>query len=93
VARRAKYGPIHKIYGYPKGDKITDWEGKPIATIVHKTCRKVSPHERGAWISNERCSYTVKAEGRTYVGRGRGDGIHVSLRQRKSLDGARKRRR
>jgi hypothetical protein len=83
----AKHGPIHKIVGYPKGDKITDWEGKPIGTIVRKSCKRVRPHERGAWISNERCSYTVKIDGRHYVGRGRGDGISVSLRQRKTLDG------
>jgi hypothetical protein len=83
----AKYGPAHKISGYPKGDKILTWDGKPLGTLVTKSCKQVSPYERGAWISNLRCSYTFKIDGRTYVGRGRGDGIVVSLRQRKALDG------
>ena len=56
MARRE--GPAHRIFGYPKGDKIMDWHGKEVvAVIVRKRCRRVRPGERGAWISNERCSY------------------------------------
>lgn len=83
MARRAVYGPKHAISGYPKGDELQSWDGKPIGKIVRKSCRKVRPHERGAWISGERCSYVVEINGRRYAGRGRGDGIHVNLRQTK----------
>ena len=70
--------------GYPKGDKILSWDGKTvIGTIVGKSCKRVKPHERGAWISNERCSYRVKIDGVLYVGRGRGEGIAVNLRKAK----------
>jgi len=92
VARRATYGPVHKTAGYPKGDKITDWKGKPIGTIVRKSCKRVRPTERGAWISNERCSYVVKIDDRLYTGRGRGEGIVVNLRQMKNLSGLKGRR-
>jgi hypothetical protein len=72
---------------YPKGDHVQTWGGKNIGRIVSKKCRRVRPGERGAWISNESCSYVVEIDGRRYVGRGRGDGVALSLRQRKSLDG------
>ena len=80
---KSSYGPTHRIGGYPKGDELQSWDGKPIGKIVRKTCRKVRPGERGAWISNERCSYVVDIDGRRYTGRGRGDGIAVNLRQMK----------
>lgn len=83
MARRPTYGPQHAFSGYPKGDEIQDFNGKKIGKIVRRSCKKVRPHERGAWISNERCSYVVEVNGRRYAGRGRGDGIHVNLRQMK----------
>ncbi len=61
-----------------------------IGTIVRKSCSRVRPGERGAWISNERCSYTVKIGGRTYHGRGRGEGMAINLRQSKQLNGRRR---
>lgn len=85
--RGKKHGPIHRVGGYPRGNAITDWEGKPIGKIVSKRCSRVRPHERGAWISSERCSYVVEIGGRRYAGRGRGDGISVSLRQMKGRSG------
>lgn len=66
---------------------MTDWNGKTIGKIVSKSCKRVRPGERGAWISNERCSYVVEIDGRRYVGRGRGDGMAVNLRQTKGLSG------
>jgi hypothetical protein len=68
---------------------MTDWNGKVIGRIISKRCSRVRPGERGAWISNERCSYVVEIDGRRYVGRGRGDGISVNLRQTKALSGRR----
>lgn len=91
MARR-KHGPVHKLVAYPKGNALQTWDGKSIGTITHKKCSRVRPGERGAWISSERCSYTAKIDGRTYIGRGRGDGIAVTLRQRKALDGVSRRR-
>lgn len=69
--------------GYPKGASFTDWHGNTIGKIVRKTCRRVRPGERGAWISNERCSYVVEIDGKRFAGRGRGDGIAVNLRPMK----------
>jgi hypothetical protein len=84
VARRPTYGPQHAISGYPKAGKIMSWDGKEaVGKIVSAKCKKVRPHERGSWISGERCSYVVDVNGRRYAGRGRGDGIHVNLRQMK----------
>lgn len=70
--------------GYPKRMPdgrlaITDWAGKVLGYGSAK-CTKVGPHERGAWISNERCSYRFEIDGKMYHGRGRGDGISVALR-------------
>lgn len=83
MARRAKYGPLHATGGYVKGDEIQTFDGKTIGKIVGKKCRRVRPGERGSWISNERCSYTVQIGGRRYHGRGRGEGMAVNLRQMK----------
>lgn len=83
MARREHYGPVHRTGGYPKGSEFQDWNGNKIGTIVDKRCTRVKPHERGSWISNERCSYVVKIGGSYYAGRGRGDGIAVNLRQMK----------
>ena len=69
--------------GYPKGDSFTDWHGTAIGRIVRKTCKRVRPGERGAWISGERCSYVVEIDGKRFAGRGRGDGINVNLRPMK----------
>jgi hypothetical protein len=86
MAKR-KAGPLHRTGGYPKGNTMTDWEGKPIGKILRKTCKRVRPGERGAWISDERCSYVVEIGGRKYAGRGRGEGMAVSLRQMKGRSG------
>lgn len=96
MARRRREGPVHRIAGYPRGGKLTDWNGNVIGTIVSKRCARVRPGERGSWISNERCSYIASIDGRRYVGRGRGDGINVLFRQKKGeggLGGARRKRR
>ena len=85
--RKRKSGPLHRAYGYPAGDKLTDFEGKTIGKIVNKSCAKVPPHARGGWISSQRCSYTVEIGGRKYTGRGRGEGMGVSLRQMKGRSG------
>jgi hypothetical protein len=83
VARREYYGPTHRTGGYPKGSEFQDWHGEKIGRVVRKSCTRVKPHERGAWISSERCSYVVDIDGRLYTGRGRGDGMAVNLRQMK----------
>jgi hypothetical protein len=62
---------------------ITDWHGKVLGYGKGK-CKKISPHERGAWISSERCSYHFEVGGRWYSGRGRGDGVAVTLRPMKT---------
>lgn len=87
MARRRKVGPIHRTGGYAKGNTVIDFNGKVIGRIVSKKCSRVRPNERGAWISNERCSYVVEINGRRYVGRGRGEGMAVNLRQSKALNG------
>jgi hypothetical protein len=66
---------------------MTDWHGNVIGRIISKSCKRVRPHERGAWISGERCSYVVEIDGRRYTGRGRGEGVSVSLRQMKGKSG------
>lgn len=86
MAKR-KAGPIHRVGGYPRGDKMTDWHGNVIGRIVSKQCSRVRPGTRGSWISSERCTYTVVIDGRKYTGRGRGDGISVLLRQMKGRSG------
>lgn len=87
MARRRKAGPLHRTGGYPNGNKLTDWRGNIIGDIVSKKCRRIRPTGPGAWISNERCSYVVRIGDRLYTGRGRGDGIGVSLRQMKGRSG------
>lgn len=87
MARRRKSGPLHAISGYPKGNTITDYHGKVIGRIVRKSCKRVPYGARGSWISGERCSYVVEAGGRRYAGRGRGEGIHVNLRQMRGRTG------
>lgn len=81
MARRS--GPIDRREGYAKGDTITDARGNHVGTIIAKSCSRVRPGQRGAWISGQRCSYTVKIGHRIYVGRGRGDGMFVNLRQKR----------
>ncbi len=87
MARRRKSGPLHATSGYPRGNTITDGHGKVIGRIVTKRCTRVRPGERGAWISNERCSYVVEIGGRRYAGRGRGEGMGVNLRQMRGRSG------
>jgi len=81
-----------RIYGYPKhvGGRLalTDWHGKVIGHGSAK-CKKLRPNERGAWISNERCSYRFEVDGKMYHGRGRGDGLAVTLRPMKPAKQAR----
>lgn len=81
-----------RIDGYPKTVEagrvaLTDFNGKIVAKGRALRCVKVKPHERGAWISNERCSYQfyVERNGERvyYAGRGRGDGIAVTARRMK----------
>ena len=92
------------IFGYPtdNGRVLKDGSGNVVARGGINKCRKVRPHERGAWISNEVCSYYFKADGRWYSCRGRGDGVSASCRlmkkdpperRRPSLSGAKRRRR
>lgn len=80
------------IGGYPKmiGGRlaITDWHGKVLGYGSQK-CKRVAPHERGAWLSSQRCSYRFEIDGRHYHGRGRGDGIAVALRPMKPATRAR----
>lgn len=89
--------PVLRYGVYPKGQTVTDWHGKVVGRIISKTCRKVRPGSRRDWISNEQCSYTVEIDGCKFVGRGRGDGISLTLRQKRGrgpgLLGAKKRKR
>lgn len=77
------------ITGYPKtvsGHQVvlTDFNGKEIAKGRVLRCTRVRGHERGGWISNERCSYQFVKDGVYYAGRGRGDGISVNARRMKT---------
>ena len=64
------------VVGYPKNGVLQSWDGKPIGT-----CRIVSrwKNKRGIF-SSEMCSYRCVVGGRTYVGRGGGDGLLLRLR-------------
>ena len=68
----SQYGPMHKIGGYPKGNELQSWDGKPIGKIVRKTCRKVRPHERGALdlqralLVRRRCRWSALCRSRAW---------------------------
>jgi hypothetical protein len=102
VDRVRAYGKQSRIGGYPKRMPdgrlaLTDWNGRVLGYGTQK-CTRVTPFERGAWISSERCSYRFQVDGKWFAGRGRGEGLSVSLRAMKKapsqpLRGAARRRR
>lgn len=64
------------LMGYKKGNKP-----KLIGLGMLLGCSKVRPGQRGAWISNERCSYHFKIRGKWFSCRGRGEGMAASCRR------------
>ena len=62
------------LIGYRNNKEFVVGYGRKI------NCTRVRPGERGAWISNERCSYQFRIHGQLYACRGRGDGIAASCR-------------
>jgi len=58
-------------------------------------CTKIRPGAPGSWISNERCSYHFRVEGKPYSCRGYGDELAATCREMKKapkgLAGARRR--
>lgn len=76
-----------RIYGYPKqtakGLALTGFKGDVIGYGHKVNCVRVRPGTRGAWISNERCSYRFKVGGQWYACRGTGEGMSASCRAMK----------
>ena len=80
-----------KIGGYPKdnGRILTDGSGKKIGEGHVVSCTRIRPGQPGSWISNERCSYRFKVNGKWYAGRGYGDGMAFTGREMKRPPGRR----
>jgi hypothetical protein len=75
-----------RVGGYPKHlpdgrfAKLTDGQGNVIGHGQKVGCTKIRPGARGAWISNERCTYNFKISGRWYACRGLGENMAASCR-------------
>ena len=83
MAKSRMIGPMDRLSGYPRDDgALTDWNGNKIGicTVTSRRARRVgSP---GDWISSHVVYYRCATlDGRQWVGRGAGSGMHLGLRE------------
>lgn len=69
------------IVGYPKGDKLQSWDSKEIEGVRLRVVSSWSIH---SWIGSRMYAYSASYKGRSYHGRGFGDGMSLNLRLSKS---------
>lgn len=70
------------IFGYPKGETLTTWNGEAIEGLqLRVTSTWRTPR---SFTSDRMFAYSATYKGRSYYGRGSGEGMLLRLRLRKS---------
>jgi hypothetical protein len=67
-----------RVVGYVKGDKLVSWDGKVTLGTIRVVSTWRTPR---SWVSSKMSSYRAVVGGKSYHGRGCGDGFLLKLKK------------